>query len=353
LAGQFLQESTLTPANVNAAHFGLLRELPVDGKVDAQPLVLTGFTIGGVARDVVYTATEHDSVYAFDANSGAQLWKVSLLGVGETPSDVRSCTQVVPEIGVTATPVIDRAAGKIFLVAMSKNSAGTYAQRLHALDLTTGAEISGSPVTITASMAATGPAPQAGTVTFDPGQYKERSALLLSGEMIYTSWASHCDYARFDAVSPNTPLGVVEDGSRLMLKVNVEEADFGRTKIGQPVEARTADGRVLEGAVAWKTPAAGQTVRDQDWNVLIRVDGDNTGVELGDKVIASIEVGKRSLFRRWFKPAGEMGAGPRVAAVRDPTELSSSPGAVPESVAAVHDQQSDNSPTLHADLKGR
>jgi multidrug resistance efflux pump len=159
--------------------------------------------------------------------------------------------------------------------------------------------------------------------------------------------------ARFDAVIANTSLGVVEDGSRLVLKVNVEEADFRRINIGQAVEARAADGGDLRGTVAWRTPAVGQTVREQEWNVLIQLDGDNAGVDLGDKVMASIEVGRRSLFRRWFKPAGEIAAGPRVAAVGDPTELRKSPGVAPEFVAAVHAQQPNHSPTVRAGPEGR
>ena len=151
--------------------------------------------------------------------------------------------------------------------------------------------------------------------------------------------------AQFDAVSANTSLGVVEDASRLVLKVNVEEADFRRIKIGQAVEARATDGKALRGTVVWKTPA-GQTVHEQEWNVLIQVDGDNAGFELGDKVMASIEVGRRSLFRRWFKPAGEIAARRRVAAIiRDPTELRMVPASGPASVAAVHDQ--------HAGPEGR
>ena len=159
--------------------------------------------------------------------------------------------------------------------------------------------------------------------------------------------------ARFDAVSANTSLGVVEDASRLVLKVQVDEADFRRINIGQAVDARAADGRAVRGTVVWRTPVAGQTVREQQWNVLIQLDGDNAGFELGDKVMASIEVGRRSLFRRWFKPAGEIAAGPRVAAVGDPTELRKLPGQVPESVAAVYVQQSNDSPTVYAGPEGK
>ena len=193
--GQYLQEQTLTPLNVAQATFGLLLKLPVDGKVDAQALVLHAITMADAAtHDVVYVATEHDSVYAFDVQSGAKLWQVSLLASGETPSDARSCDQVIQEIGITATPVIDRAAGSMFVVAMSKDGSGAYHQRLHALGLVTGAEAPGSPIAISASVPGTGaPATQNGLVVFDPGQYKERSALLLSQGIVYTSWASHCD----------------------------------------------------------------------------------------------------------------------------------------------------------------
>ncbi len=194
--GQNLNETILTPANVNSTTFGKLRSLPVDGKVDAQPLYLSGQkNIAGGTHNVLYVATEHDSVYAFDADSGTQLWKVSLLGSGETTSDARGCDQVVPEIGITATPVIDRTAGPngvIYVVAMSK-SGSTYFQRLHALDVTTGAEVLGGPQNIQATFPGTGDNSSNGNVVFDPAQYKERTALLLLNGVLYTTWASHCD----------------------------------------------------------------------------------------------------------------------------------------------------------------
>jgi hypothetical protein len=185
-------ESTLTLTNVAAATFGLRRTLAVDGKIDAQPLYVSQLGVSGALHDVALVATEHASVYAFDADTGAVLWKVSLLGSGETPSDTVGCNQVVPEIGITATPVIDRTAGvhgTIFLVAMSKSASSTYHQRLHALDLVTGAELLGGPTDV----AATYPVSGGGSTTFDPHQYEERAALLLSNGTIYTSWTSHCD----------------------------------------------------------------------------------------------------------------------------------------------------------------
>lgn len=194
--GQNLTETKLTLANVTAANFGLLRILAVDGKVDAQPLYLSQLTVAGVARNVVVVATEHDSVYAFDSDTGTTLWKTSLLGSGETLSDTHGCNQVTPEIGITSTPVIDRSAGahgSVFVVGMSKDSASAYHQRLHALDLTTGGELLGGPTEITATYPTAG----GGSATFSPGQYEERAALLLSKNTLYTTWTSHCDIAPY------------------------------------------------------------------------------------------------------------------------------------------------------------
>jgi outer membrane protein assembly factor BamB len=188
--GQNLEERTLTHANVNVQQFGKVGFLNTDGLVDAEPLYVSNLTIAGRTHNVVFVATEHNSVYAFDANSLAQLWHVSLTGSSETSSDDRQCAQVSPEIGITSTPVISLNAngGVIYLVAMSKDRQGNYFQRLHALDITTGAEMSGSPVAIEATF------PNAkGHTTFDPKQYKERASLLLLDGIVYTTWASHCD----------------------------------------------------------------------------------------------------------------------------------------------------------------
>jgi hypothetical protein len=190
------QETILTPANVTSATFGRIGAgfFQGDGKVDAQPLHLAGLNVGGTATNVLYMATEHDSLYAFNADSGAQLWKTSLLGSGETTSDAHNCGQITPEIGITSTPVIDRAKGTIFAVGTSKDTKGAYHQRLHALSLTTGAELPGSPVEITGSYPGTGAASANGMVPFSPGQYAERAGLLLLNGTIYLSWTSHCDY---------------------------------------------------------------------------------------------------------------------------------------------------------------
>jgi len=200
-------EFTLTPSNVNASSFGLKFNLRVDGKVDAQPLYVSNnpvYSAGKFAgnHDLVIVATEHDSVYAFDADTGALYWHASVLASGETPSDDRGCGQVTPEIGITATPVIDRSngingtGGTIYVVAMSKASGPIYHQRLFALNLATGQEVGVVP--IQASYPGSGPHNDGrGHVTFDPGAYKERPGLLLLNGIVYTAWSSHCDIAPY------------------------------------------------------------------------------------------------------------------------------------------------------------
>src|SRR6266404_6564066 len=158
--GQNLQETILTPANVSPSTFQKLFVIGVDGKVDAQPLYAPSVTIpGNGTHNVLYAMTEHDSAYAFDADTGAQLWHVSLLGPNETTSDDRGCNQVTPEIGATATPAIDLQIGPhgtMYLVAMSKDASANYHHRLHALDITTGGEQFGGPVEVHATYPGSG-----------------------------------------------------------------------------------------------------------------------------------------------------------------------------------------------------
>jgi len=226
--GQNVNEMTLTPANVTVSTFGKLGEFAVDGLVDAQPLLLSNLAIpGGGSKNVVYVVTEHDSIYAFDADSitasgGTALWHVSALLSGETTSDDRSCTQVTPEIGITSTPVIDRSRNAIYVVAMSKDSTGSYHQRIHALDLTTGNELFGGPVDVQASYPGTGDNSSGGSVVFDPKQYKERASLLELNGTIYTMWSSHCDHRPYtswiisynaDTLAQTNILNLVPNGS--------------------------------------------------------------------------------------------------------------------------------------------
>ena len=139
--GQNLRETTLTLQNVNPRTFGKLFAIRVDGKVDAEPLYAARIEIPHKAfRNVLFVATEHDSLYAFDADTGEQFWHVPLLKPSEAPARVH-CGQIQPEIGITATPVIDRHRGPhgtIYVVAASTDPQGRFVHRLHALDLRTG-----------------------------------------------------------------------------------------------------------------------------------------------------------------------------------------------------------------------
>lgn len=152
--GQNLNETILTPANVNPNGFGLLFVKPVDGYVYAQTLYVPNVSIGGQTHNVVFVATENDSVYAFDADSAAganasPLWQVSFISppsvtTVDSVNDIE-CTDLVPQIGITGTPVIDPSAGTLYVVANTKEN-GVFFQRLHALDITTGNEKFGGPV---------------------------------------------------------------------------------------------------------------------------------------------------------------------------------------------------------------
>src|SRR5580704_14359801 len=196
--GRNSSETALTLSNVNSSKFGKLFVIPTDGRVDAQPLYAPNLSIPAQGtHNLLFVASEHGTVYGFDADNGSTLWHMTTLAASETPSDNRSCGQVTPEIGVTSTPVIDLTAGlhgTIYVVAMSKDSSSNYHQRLHALDITSGGEEFGGPVEIAAKYPGTGDNSQGGYVIFDPKQYKERAGLLLMNHIIYTSWASHCDY---------------------------------------------------------------------------------------------------------------------------------------------------------------
>ena len=157
--------------------------------------------------------------------------------------------------------------------------------------------------------------------------------------------------SQFDRVGENTSVGMVEDVGRLMLKVHVEESDLRRVAVGQPVEARARSGRALRGSVIWTVPVAGQEVRDQAWNLLIRLEGDDVGAERGEKVAAVIDVGRRSLLRRWLDPGSEVAAKPRIAFVDDPTELRAS-GALGELGASGREQVA-SEPRGHRESLGR
>jgi hypothetical protein len=200
--GAYLTESSLTPSNVNSRQFGKLFTLKVDGDVYAQPLLLPGVEIPGKGRhDVLFVATEHDSVYAFDAygNPSSPLWQVSFLKDGETtiPERDTECFFIRPEVGITSTPVIDRKTGTLYVLVRTKKehvlSPNEYHQKLHALAITNGVEKFGGPVEIQASERGKGDGSSGGSITFQPLRENPRAALLLSNGLVYLTWASSCD----------------------------------------------------------------------------------------------------------------------------------------------------------------
>ena len=195
--GADAKETILTLSNVNSTTFGKLFTVPADGLVDAEPLYVSSVSISGVTHNLLIVATEHGTVYAYDADTGTNLWQITTLKSGETTSDKRSCSQVEPEIGITSTPVISRPKmgnPVLYVAAMSKDGSGGYHQRLHALDVTSGGELFNGPVDIAAQYPGTGDNSSGGFVIFDPAQYKERSGLLLINSTVYLAWASHCDF---------------------------------------------------------------------------------------------------------------------------------------------------------------
>jgi hypothetical protein len=184
--GQQRNETLLTPSNVNSTTFGVKFSVSLDGMVFAQPLYMPGLTINGSKHNVVFVATEHASVYAFDADtSGAALWKTSFLINGATTVPQANVgSTIYPEISITSTPVIDPGTDTIYVEAQTLES-GNYVHRLHALDVTTGKERSGSPKVITSS-------------GFTPKELLQRAALAIANGNVYIAFASHGDHQPFN-----------------------------------------------------------------------------------------------------------------------------------------------------------
>src|SRR5207253_7660571 len=202
-------ETVLTPSNVNSASFGKLTTLPVDGFVVANPLYLPGVNVlGQGVHNIVYVATLHDSVYAFDADSinNPPLWMTSILnyspaGATSVPSSVKrdSNTTGWTEVGIVSTPVIDPTTGTLYLVAETYEN-GSVVHRLHALDVTSGVEIPGGPITIAATFTLNGV-----TTTFTDLYQMNRPGLLLANGHIYIGFGSNCcnDYSKGWVLSYN------------------------------------------------------------------------------------------------------------------------------------------------------
>src|SRR4026207_1276893 len=199
--GENLNERLLTPANVNQNTFGKLFAYNVDGYVYAQPLYVSGVTIPGKgACNVVFIATQHNSVYAFNADfdagaSGGLLWQVNLGPSAATPNPdfgnrFGGFNAIVPEVGITSTPAIDLATGTIYVDALT-HEGSAYIHRVHALNITNGAQRSFSPRAVTASITGTGVGGSGGTLPFDPKQHLQRAAVTLAGGRGYLAVPGH------------------------------------------------------------------------------------------------------------------------------------------------------------------
>jgi hypothetical protein len=201
--GQNTQETVLTTGNVNVNQFGKLFTVTVDGILRVQPLYVPGVNIAGQGvHNVMYVASEHDTAYAFDADglTTAPLWQTSFIdpgaGITTVPvSDVDlDCRDLGSELGVSGTPVIDSSTNRMFVLARTKDTNDdSYHQWLHALDITSGAEVAGSPVEIVASVTGTGEGSVGGILAFDAKQENSRVALLEANGTIYIGWSSICD----------------------------------------------------------------------------------------------------------------------------------------------------------------
>ena len=194
-------ETILNPTNVAAGSFGKRASWPVDGYVYAEPLYVSHLVMPASEHEVVFVATEHDSVYAFDAASTSTepLWHASLLPSGEVPvpSADTLVPDISPEIGITGTPVIDRAAELLYVVSKSKRADGTYVQRLHALHLVDGTEKTGAPVVIAAQVRGTSSDAVDGVLSFEALRHNQRAALALVNGRVIIAWASHGDRAPY------------------------------------------------------------------------------------------------------------------------------------------------------------
>jgi Bacterial Ig-like domain (group 2) len=290
--GQILTETTLSPANVNSAQFGKLFSYPVDGAVYAQPLYVQSVTIPGQGvHNVVYVATEHDSVYAFDADGkgSSPLWHVSFINpsagiTSVSASLVSDDAFPAGEIGITSTPVIDPGTGTLFVVPYTDEE-GQFYYRLHALDITTGAEKLGGPVVIQAVVPGTGAGANGqGQISLDQRMELQRPGLALVNGVVYVGFGSHAD------TWPWHGWLLAYDGATLQ-----QEAAFNST----PNSA--------EGAI-WA--AGGAPAVDASGNVFV-VTGNGTfdatagGIDYGDTVLKLDPTGLNILD--WFTPFNQSG----------------------------------------------
>jgi uncharacterized protein YjdB len=254
-------ETALTPGNVNSTSFGKLFSYQLDGYAYAEPLLVSNVTINGAKHNVLYVATENDSVYAFDADNygtGAPLWQVSLLQSGETPL---TGAPIKPVEGITSTPVIDPATGTLYVVSVQKSTAAGSSFRLHALDITTGAEKLGGPATLNVSVPASNSNSVGGVETLTTSCI-QRAALLLANGNIYMGFGS-CHSGWLVAYSASTLQQVGVFNASTVLDGEGKYASAGGVWMGSggPVADSAGNVYITTGNGPWNgTNAWGDTV---------------------------------------------------------------------------------------------
>jgi hypothetical protein len=254
-AGDNTQETALAPDNVNANSFGKLFSLPVDDHVFAQPLYVPNLKMSdGQMHNVLFVATEDDSIYAFDADAkGSPIWQVSLLtavhgaGAGATPvpeSDVAPSEDIGPNIGITGTPTINTATDTMYVVANTKES-GKYFSRLHAINIVTGAELSGSPVDITATVAGTGDGSSNGQITFSALWENQRPALNYYNGYVYIAYSSHGDIIPWQGWVFAYNASTLQQTAAICLDPNDHGASVWGSGAGMPIDTSVSAGRMF------------------------------------------------------------------------------------------------------------
>jgi hypothetical protein len=293
--GANLSETLLNTSNVNVSQFGKLFSRIVDGQIYAQPLVVSGVNMPNQGTlNVVYVATEKNNVYAFDADNptaSAPLWQVNLGTPVPWQETGCSTSDTDPVIGMTGTPVIDTRSGTIYLVSKTKVN-GSYFQKLHALDITTGNPRPGSPVVIQATINGTGDGSSGGLLSFDPLKQLNRAGLLLLNDVVYIAFGSHCDaypyhgwVFAYDATTlaqmsvfnttPNTGMsGIWQSGQGLVADANGDiycmtangsfDANTGGTSYGESFVKLTTPGLTV---ADWFTPYNFSTLTSGDMDL--------------------------------------------------------------------------------------
>lgn len=300
--GANLLETTLTPG-MNWSSFGKIGSYPVDGQVYAQPLFVSGISIGGTAHNIVYVATMHNSVYAFDADapqSTTPLWQVNL---GPTvPSGLFDFTDILPEIGILSTPAIDAANQVMYVVADTlPSTVSNPVFQLHALSLVDGHEMFNGPVSITASVPGTGAGSVNGTITFNALVQLQRPGLMLGNGVLYIAFGSHADAGDYQGWMLQYDPATLQQTGVFNAAPNGRQAAFwhsGRAPAmdgAGDVFASTGNGdwdgvanfgeSVLHlsgknlSLVDWYTPQEWSTLNDQDWDLgsggVILIPGEN------------------------------------------------------------------------------